>query len=151
MKQKKPKRFSTDLAGMQSQCDSNYLYLMHLIADWDAFDRIEFAIDSGDSPASKVIIKQLERNPYTTTISVEQQDVLLPWVSGPLLSVRVYHDARMAEVISWNRHRNLQAKYPYPNKQMYLPDEKNQLNQFLGEWLKQCRQYGRILEPVELS
>lgn len=147
----KKKRFTTDLAGMQSQCDNNYLYLMQLIADWDAFDCIEFAIDAVNSPASKVIIRLLERNPYTTTLSVEQQDVLLPWVSGPLLSVRVYHDARMAEVISWDRHRNLQAKYQYPNKHMYLPDEKTQLNQFLGEWLKQCRTYGRMLDPIELG
>lgn len=136
---------------MQNQCEANYLRLRELIADWDEFETLELVIDAPPGPEIHVTVSMQERNPYTSTIMLHQQDVLLPWVKGPELSVRVYHDARMAEVISWNRHRLLRARYEYPNEQMYLPDEKAQLNQFLGECLSQCLAHGRIPEAVPFS
>lgn len=142
------KRYQTNLAGWQRQCETNYLRLLELIADWEDFDQLELAIDAPGSSPLLVKLSLTERDRYTSTILLHQQDVLLPWSEGPQISVRVYHDARMAEVISWNRHRLLKPRYEYPNKKMYLPDEKAQLNQFLGECLNQCLKHGRTLEPV---
>lgn len=56
----------------------------------------------------------------------------------PHLEVQVYHDARMAEVVSAEHTRRLRSIYPYPNEAMHQPDEKAQLNLFLGEWLSHC-------------
>ena len=148
--QNRKQRYTTNLKGMHEHCEASYLRLRQLIADWDTFERLELAIDAGNSPARLVTLELEERNPYTTTIMLHQQDVILPWAEGPKIGVRVYHDARMAEVISWNRHRLLQARYQYPNEKMYLPDEKAQLNQFLGECLRQCLEFGRALEPVTI-
>lgn len=135
---------------MQQQCEANYVRLLQLVADWDAFESLELAVDEAESPTVLVKITRLERNPYTSTIMLDQQDVLLPWAKGPQLTVRVYHDARMAEVISWNRHRLIKPRYDYPNPQMYLPDEKAQLNQYLGECLSQCIAHGRTREPISI-
>ncbi len=44
--------------------------------------------------------------------------------------------------------RRLMAIYPYPNQAMHQPDEKNQLNLFLGEWLAHCLACGHEMEPV---
>ncbi|MFK7732431.1 MAG: DUF1249 domain-containing protein [Pseudomonadales bacterium] len=145
------RRYLTNLRGMHQQCEANYVRLLQLIADWDVFESLELAIDNANGPTVLVKITLLERNPYTSTIMLDQQDVLLPWAKGPQLTVRVYHDARMAEVISWNRHRLIKPRYEYPNPQMYLPDEKAQLNQFFGECLSQCIAHGRTREPISIS
>ena len=55
----------------------------------------------------------------------------------------MYHDVSMAEVIGWENHRRLRARYHYPNPDMYHSDEKAQLNQFLREWLTLCQCHGR--------
>ena len=52
--------------------------------------------------------------------------------------MQVYHDARMAEVVSAEHARRFRGIYPYPNAAMHQPDEKAQLNLFLGEWLSHC-------------
>ncbi|EJM8829490.1 TPA: DUF1249 domain-containing protein, partial [Pseudomonas aeruginosa] len=88
-----------------------------------------------------------EACPYTTTLQV-RQELGLPWLPAPRLEVRVYHDARMAEVIGAEQARRLMAIYPYPNQAMHQPDEKNQLNLFLGEWLAHCLACGHEMVPV---
>ena len=54
-----------------------------------------------------------------------------PWLNDPMLKVRLYHDARMAEVISARNHHYIDNN-DYPNWRMHLPDEKFQLNRFPG-------------------
>lgn len=57
----------------------------------------------------------------------------------------MYHDASTAEVISYQRHREFKAFYEMPNREMRAPDEKQQLNVFLAEWLKICLDEGLCL------
>lgn len=143
------KRFKTDLQGMQADCGANYVRLKRLIPQWtEGFER-EFIVGVGER-TSVIGITITECNPYTTMLQIYQDGTLLPWASGFNLQLRVYHDADMAEVVAWNRHRNVQARYGYPNKLMHQPDEKAQMNRFLGEWLTQCLEYGRSAEPVVL-
>ncbi len=58
--------------------------------------------------------------------------------SSPEMIIRVYHDAKTAEVTSYQNHRYFKAVYPVPNPFMYQCDEKEQLNLFLAEWLNLC-------------
>ena len=62
--------------------------------------------------------------------------------------MRAYHDARMAKVIGAENARRFRGIYPYPNAAMHQPDEKTQLNLFLGEWLSHCIACGHELTPV---
>jgi uncharacterized protein YqiB (DUF1249 family) len=62
----------------------------------------------------------------------------------PRMSIRLYHDARMAEVISTQDIRQVKPRYDYPNSQMHQQDEKQQTNQFLNEWLHLCLQLGQV-------
>jgi uncharacterized protein YqiB (DUF1249 family) len=67
----------------------------------------------------------------------------------PRMSIRLYHDAQMAEVISSQDIHQVKPRYDYPNKDMHQQDEKQQINQFLNEWLKLCLEHGQV--NVELQ
>jgi uncharacterized protein YqiB (DUF1249 family) len=53
--------------------------------------------------------------------------------------VRLYHDARVAEVLGFQGQGRFKPHYDYPNEQMYLPDEKRQVNLMLRDVLNYCR------------
>lgn len=88
---------------------------------------------------SRFEVQLLENSKYTNTISLKLNQssthVLLPTLH---LKIRVYYDANVTEVLAFQRHHQLKARYDYPNPGMYQCDEKWQSNQFLGEWLDHC-------------
>ncbi len=94
-----------------------------------------------------LVLAVTECCPYTTTLRISQEHCL-PWLPVPSMEVRVYHDARMAEVVGAQNARRFRSIYAYPNAAMHQPDEKAQLNLFLGEWLSHCLACGHELEPV---
>ena len=69
---------------------------------------------------------------------------LLSSILHPKMTIRLYHDARMAEVISNQDIRQVKPRYDYPNNKMHLPDEKEQINIFLKEWLQLCLKLGQV-------
>jgi uncharacterized protein YqiB (DUF1249 family) len=88
-----------------------------------------------------------ERCPYTTTVSMTLEGEAWQEKKSQMV-VRIYHDAQMAEVIGYQQGRHFQSRYEYPNKTMYHPDEKEQLNRLLGEWLSTCLTCGHVLDEV---
>ena len=93
-----------------------------------------------------VEIRIIESFKYTTTLEIIQKPKFKKWMTNPTMLVRAYHDASTAEVISYQGHRNLQPRYSQPNPKMYYPDEKRQVNAFLGEWLTHCLRVGQSLK-----
>ena len=81
----------------------------------------------------------LERHKYTTVIKLTQ-NLPLNFLSTAVsaMIVRVYHDAEVAEVLSYQRQYRFKAKYDYPNPAMCQVREKQRVNEFLGEWLDFC-------------
>ena len=78
----------------------------------------------------------LETCKYSHVIELEEKSAIASKIlEGLRLRVRVYHDARVAEVIDYQGHYRIKAKYDYPNPKMYYPDEKRQVNHLLAEWL----------------
>jgi len=67
------------------------------------------------------------------------------------LQVRIYHDARVAEVIDYQHNRRFDSRYKYPNIKMYQTNEKQQINFFLSEWLDFCITQGYVLYSNELK
>ncbi|POA22119.1 DUF1249 domain-containing protein [Pseudomonas sp. FW300-N1A1] len=141
-------RYRVDLVGLQSACEANYARLLRLLPEMrnqPAARRI--AMTQGDQMLGVLTLEVLRACPYTTTLRVRQEHSL-PWLPVPQLEVQVYHDARMAEVISAEHARRFRGIYPYPNALMHQPDEKAQLNVFLGEWLSHCLACGHEYEVV---
>lgn len=134
------RRYRVDLAAEQAECAMNYRRLLRLRgASGD--DLLRFDIGGG----LQMQIRALERCPYTTTLEISQTPAHATAAIAalaPRLTVRVYHDARLAEVIGFAPWRRALPHYEYPNAAMHQPDEKAQWNRFLGEWLSHCLQHG---------
>jgi len=124
-------RYVPDLNRLLDQCEHNYFTLMALRARLSDAEPIEPGLT----------IKVLERDRYTTTLQLDEMRTTSHLVAqGPQFIVRLYHDAKLAEVLQWHNRRILKGSYPYPNHAMLQRDEKQRVNEFLAEWLISCEQ-----------
>ena len=130
------RRYRVDLAAEQAECETNFWRLSRLLHDYTG-DLYSFDIGANFC----MHIRVLERCPYTTTLEILQAPTAIVALA-PRLTVRVYHDARLAEVIAFAPWRRPLPRYDYPNPAMHQPNEKTQWNHFLGEWLSHCLQHG---------
>jgi uncharacterized protein YqiB (DUF1249 family) len=133
-------RYRVDLAAEQAECETNFWRLSRLLREY-VNEHHSFAMGA----SLYMHIRVLERNPYTTTLEIVQAPTAI-LVLAPRLTVRVYHDARLAEVIAFAPWRRPAPRYDYPNPDMHQPNEKAQWNHFLGEWLSHCLQHGFPLD-----
>jgi uncharacterized protein len=141
-------RYRVDLVELQTACELNYVRLQQLLPGMrDNPQTRRVALSQGEHLLGVLVLEVLETCPYTSTVEVRQEHNL-SWLPVPRLEVRVYHDARMAEVVGTQSARRFQGIYPYPNAAMHQPDEKTQLNLFLGEWLSHCLACGHELAPI---
>lgn len=138
------RRYVPDLSGFMAECELNYQRLRKLLA--------------GDSPRRVIrlserhafIMNILEQSRYTTTVELRQTlGESLDWLVVADMTIRLYHDARLAEVIACTGMKRLRGVYEYPNPWMAHPDEKEQLNQFLGECLRECLRHGYEPAPAD--
>lgn len=146
---KKP-RYRIDLSHLQAICEANYLRLLRLMPAMAVQDELRIVVDADDGQHQMLVMRVLERCRYTTTLQVRHER-RHEWLAPPSMEIRLYHDANMAEVVAAYNRRRFRGVYPYPNEQMLQPDEKYQLNSFLGEWLGYCQQYGQSAQPIELN
>lgn len=132
--------YVTDLKTLQGECSANYLRLLRLVGDMEQGQRREIGLgdvpdDAGAGNAFALRLHIRHNAPYTTLVEVTQTGPLDRVIESPRMRVHLYHDVRMAEVIDFQRERHFHGRYHYPNARMHQPDEKLQLNRFLGEWL----------------
>lgn len=144
------KRYVPDLGALMAECEANYARLMKLLPDMEAQPQRAFGISAAGRASVRVCLEVIEQFKYTATLRFRQEQ-RAPLVEGPELWIRIYHDARMAEVVEPGDPRQLRGVYPYPNQKMYQPDEKAQRNLYLGEWLRQCLAQGHALDAVEFA
>ncbi|TVS11024.1 MAG: DUF1249 domain-containing protein [Gammaproteobacteria bacterium] len=148
------RRYKVDLAAHMAECDANYARLHQLLPE--LFDRDERTLSlTLPQVADRVLrFRVVERCPYTTTLALDFTRAASDWhplVPAPRLLVRLYHDARTAEVTAYQGEDRFQGRYDYPNGRMHQPDEKAQLNRFLGEYLALCLAHGREPAPVAVN
>lgn len=138
-----PRRYKVDLAEQLSHCEANYARLLKLMPTFDDCERWDYDVQAG-AKVWQIHLKITERARYTTMLEVTQNDGLHDWGSSPKLQVRLYHDAKMAEVIAWEEHQRVKPRYDYPNQNMYQRDEKAQFNRFLSDLLSHSLANGRV-------
>lgn len=136
---------------MLSDCEINYHRLIRLLPTLNDEEEWLFGVEAATDQLRQVSISVVERSKYTTTLAVAQESLLDDWVPKPTLTVRLYHDAKMAEVLAFQRNHHLDGIYDYPNRNMYHRDEKAQQNAFLGEWLEFCLRTGQVLMQLRNS
>ncbi|MDK1289216.1 DUF1249 domain-containing protein [Pseudoalteromonas sp. B95] len=120
-------------------CERNYLRALKVLPEEKVGARRQIKIGSMDFFIS---IDNVEK--YTTDIKITQQHSLSSHLGQFELAVRLYHDAKVAEVYQHNYHQRVKPSYRYPNPSMHHKDEKYQLNAFLGDWLLACVESGRV-------
>jgi uncharacterized protein len=145
-------RYKVDLSRYMADCDANYVRLMKLFPDITEGNERKIGIHHGEGCV--VQLQVLEQTPYTTLIRFKQDideagsgQSLNLWLRLPVLTLRLYHDAQVVEVVSCEGDRRAYPRYEYPNERMYHQDEKAQWNQFLAEWLAYCLKHGYDTEP----
>mgnify|MGYP003386549343 CR=1 FL=1 len=153
-KVKDRKRYQPNLVSLMSLCANNYFLLLKTQADKVQLNQQRhFFINA--HLAYAITVNEVTR--YTSLITFEQvvrehnkpSNKTLHHSLHPRMSIRLYHDARVAEVISIQDIHQVKPRYNYPNKQMHQQDEKQQINQFLNEWLHLCLTHGQV--NVELK
>ncbi|MFC0336253.1 hypothetical protein SAMN05421848_1167 [Kushneria avicenniae] len=135
--------YVTDLRTLQAECTANFVRLDRLLGDTVAGERVELPLASNTTRFGTLHLEVVERAPYTTIVRVFQSGVLDDMIDAPRMVVHLYHDVQMAEVTDFQRKRHFEGRYRYPNAHMHQPDEKLQLNRFLGEWLEHGLAHGQ--------
>lgn len=138
-----------DLSAFMSLCDANYAKFMKLLPvfyndDGSTSYLRSFGLSRSQHELGLISIQIMERAKYTTTL-VLTQSAELEVIPATTMQVRLYHDASMAEVLSYQGVEKLKANYAYPNKQMFQKDEKVLCNEFLADWLSYCLKFGYSL------
>ena len=146
----KRRRYNIDLGAHIAECEANYARVMRLLPDLPDTDRRTFSVRFGESEP-KVRFEVAQRCPYTTVVQIVQDPHAacgenVPGLAETRLAIRIYHDAKAAEVIEYQNERGFHAVYEYPNARMRHPDEKAQVNRFLGEFLGVCLEHGVSIE-----
>ncbi len=145
--------YRVNLKAQQGEAEANYLRLRRLVPriGLDQPVEVELPASGWIDERSLVEIRVIDQARYTETLALRQLDAIADWLRPLDISVRLYHDLRMAEVIRCQGQRPPWPTPPYRNLHMHHRDEKWQLNAFLGEWLKHCLRYGQVVEPAALG
>jgi hypothetical protein len=135
MEQGLKRRYVPHLPSILAICENNYVCMLKLLPDCDSEDlTYEFSITN--KLTYRITI--LDSTRYTSTLNVDQVNVSTPNFLRPSMTVRLYHDAKVAEVLESQRIAHLQPVYEYPNLNMHQRNEKFMVNVFLAEWLHFC-------------
>ncbi len=125
-----------------ADCDANYFRLVKLFPAWRS-ERQRSLVLPGKTDRV-FLVKVAERTRYTTLLTLEQLGKYgVRWLGLPALTIRLYHDARVAEVVACGGKRSPHPRYDYPNRNMHQQDEKAQWNRFLADFLAHCLAHGR--------
>lgn len=144
-------------------CDANYLRLRKLLPSFGLDAQRRIGLPSGDSAAGALVeLRVLEHFRYTSTLRIS---LCLAALGGahyhsshyhsshyrpPVMLVRLYHDAATAEVISYQGRATTGFTLLLSDTMEFKPDEKEQVNQFLAEWLTLCLELG-LGEPRQTA
>jgi len=134
-----------NFAGLMELYECNYIRLRNLVPDLETV---------GDQMISRVDgvldlhLKIVERCKFTTTLNLSyyfyDDEGSFP---APDMTVRLYHDAQVGEVIACGRRRGVRhASYNRMFNSYTLP-EKWRMNRFLQKWLGYCLMQGHRFLP----
>ena len=109
--------------------------MLKLLPDCDTHN-LHYEFDVGSDLQYRINIVDSSR--YTSTLEMSQISLNTPKFLQPTMTIRLYHDAKVAEVLQAQRTSKLKPVYEYPNLNMHQRNEKYMVNVFLAEWLHFC-------------
>lgn len=137
-----------DFVSLMDMYEDNYMKLRKLIPDLSKIKKTGISKSTGHL---NLYLQIVERSKFTTTL-------LLSYCFDddgtsrmePNLKIRIYHDARLAEVMSGKLHHGKLILDKLPADAL---KEKWQLNRFLSKWLKYClrQKHGFVATDLDVS
>ena len=121
----------------------------NLLALAPELERLDGTTVSRVAGALDLYLTVVERAPYTTTLMLTYHfDRAADDAAEPNACLRVYHDARMVELMSHCRRRRLSGVRPW--RTGYAPDlyRRCEMNRFLHKWLRFCVHQGHLFLEV---
>lgn len=126
--------------------ESNFIKLKKLIPDVKAIDSPVISRSSGHLDLFLTVV---EKNKYTTTLYLSycfETDHGLQM--EPNFKIRVYHDARLAEVMAGHLHH---GRLKFDHLPADALKERWRLNRFLNKWLGYCLRQGHSFSPFVVA
>jgi uncharacterized protein len=137
---------AVDFVSLMDMYEDNYIKLRKLIPNLQTMQTSAIST----SPEHLDLHLQItERSKFTTTIKLSY--CFTEYTTSrlePNLKIRIYHDARLAEVMSGNLHHGRLVLDHLPADAL---KEKWQLNRFLSKWLKYCLRQNHGFSVPEAS
>ena len=129
-----------DVSQQASYYEANFERLAWLVP---ALTSVYGVLLSHGADGMSLQLTVLEHSKYTTTIALthhlRMNDAL---VTDPFMKIRIYHDARVAEVLGYQCQSQLQIFHPDATLNIPNLREKCRINRFLSEWLDYCIVHG---------
>lgn len=142
-------QYKPDLNELISQCELNYALLVRLCPKLNnkepqnrSFSGNNTAGDTkqiefrGDSNMLHLCLAISDVARYTTTMKLNISSPRIRLNHSMELIIRMYHDAKMLEVMEGSGPSALKAIYTGPQHSLKTVDEKRQINRFIGECLR---------------
>lgn len=133
-----------DLGELMAIYECNYIRLRQLLPMLASPKQMggQTAVSRADG-ALNLHLRIDERNRYTTTLTLTYafEDELGSFLA-PDIQVRIYHDARLAEVLRCGRLRGQRDASYDSGRRDYTLDAKWRINRFLQKWLGYCLRQG---------
>jgi len=134
-----------DLPALMELYELNYIALRRMIPQPEL---IGAATVSAPAGALALHLQIVERAPYTTTLRLtylfSDAQGLFP---APDVLIRMYHDARVAEVVSRGRRRGSRGSEYDRGRERYTLAQTWEVNRFLHKWLGYCLRQGHAFSP----
>ena len=131
------RKYVPNLAAQQAESANNYLLLNRLMGLLNEDREALFGVPG----QGQILLTETQRSPYTSFVTLVGLD-RAEWLQVPQLDVRMYHDARMAEIASIDGYRPVAGSHCRSSRERHA-DEKQQINTYLGEWLRYCLNVGQ--------
>lgn len=141
----KQRKYVPHLPSLLAVCEVNYARLLRLLPDCDTED-LSYRFDVGRGLTYTLTITDSSR--YTSSVRLAQTVAHSPDYLRPVMDIRLYHDAQLAEVLSAQNVGAFKPSYAYPNDRMHQPNEKEMVNRFLAECLQFCLKHSESSSAV---
>jgi len=106
--------------------ETNYYKVLSLFPQLENCEQLENAILKCRDTSLQIKIE--EQHKYTSVVKLYKLLPINKNIKIVDMMLRLYHDAQLIEVIAFQGNKRLKKYENYPNKDMYLVDEKKQLN-----------------------
>jgi uncharacterized protein len=121
---------------LEQVCESNFRKIFQLIPDLLGLQENANGFAVNDSALHLEVI---ERTPYTMTVELSHCfGVGLEELVEPAVKIRIYLDAKLAEVLSDHVRAKVSDVYKDPAQSLDIMNYKWRLNYFLQKWLDHC-------------